>query len=191
MNYLAHLYLSEDTPESLVGNLMGDFVRGGDLSRYGEEIARGIALHRRIDAFTDAHEVVRESKRRISAGNRRYAGVLVDLFYDHFLAREWDRYSPEPLPRFAARVYGALEQHHALLPERLQAVAIRMAAGDWLVSYREVSSIGAVLERMSGRLTRENSLPRGIEDLTARYEELGADFERFFPDLVEYVHSVR
>jgi len=97
MNFLAHLYLADPQPLGLLGSLMGDFVKGPLGGRYPEPITRGIMLHRRIDTFTDAHAVVRASRTRISPGRRRFAGIMIDVFYDHFLARDWARYCPEQL----------------------------------------------------------------------------------------------
>jgi acyl carrier protein phosphodiesterase len=146
MNFLAHAYLAEGSDESIVASLMGDFVKGPLDARHGAGIARGLTLHRRIDTYTDAHPVVARSRARVSPERRRYAGVLLDLFYDHFLARHWADYSDLPLEGFTARVYAALRSSHALLPERLQLIAPRMAATDWLASYRHVDAVGALLD---------------------------------------------
>ena len=135
MNYLAHLFLAGPEPEALLGALMGDFVKGVLDERYPAAITRALALHRRIDTFTDAHPVTAASRARISPERRRFAGIMVDLFYDHFLARHWDEHAREPLDAFTARVYALLEQHDALLPERLRSIAPRMAQADWLASY--------------------------------------------------------
>jgi acyl carrier protein phosphodiesterase len=191
MNYLAHLYLAGDAPEAIVGNLMGDFVKGSALSEYSEPIRAGIRLHRRIDAFTDAHPVVAGSRRLIGPEHRRYAGVLVDIFYDHFLARSWAAYSSVPLPEFAARVYQVLRTHDRLLPDRLRRVAASMSANDWLGSYAEVVGIEAALARAARRLTRENAMAAGAAELTANYDGLRAHFDCFFPALVQYVRGLR
>jgi acyl carrier protein phosphodiesterase len=167
-----------------VGSLMGDFVKGPLSGRYGTEITRALALHRRIDAYTDAHDVVRESRHRVSTARRRFAGILVDVFYDHFLARHWEEYNDVPLERFTARVYSLLHQHRTLLPERLQVIAPRMAAADWLGSYRHVEAVGLALDRTGQRLKRGNALLRSAEELLAHYEAFEADFRAFFPDVV-------
>ena len=189
MNYLAHLLLSDPHPESLVGSLLGDFARGVDLALLSPRMRAGVELHFRVDAFTDAHAVVRESKRRISPPHRRYAGVLVDVFYDHFLALDWHHYAPLTLDEFARSAYEALEAHVPVLPERMAGMCRAMAAGDWLTSYREVESIDQVLRRMSRRLRRENDLGSGIEALRASYEPLRGDFHRFFPELLQFARA--
>src|SRR5262245_32979021 len=142
MNFLAHLYLSDGSDEGLLGGLMGDFVKGPLDDRYPPAVMRGIAQHRRIDTFTDAHPVVLRSKARVSAERRRFAGIMVDMFYDHFLARDWARFADEPLDTFSGRVYDLLARHHDRLPERLRRMAPYMIRGDWLGSYAQVDSIG-------------------------------------------------
>jgi acyl carrier protein phosphodiesterase len=187
MNFLAHAYLAADSDESLVGGLMGDFVKGPLDGRLGDGITRGLALHRHIDTYTDAHPVVAGSRARVSPARRRYAGILVDLFYDHFLARHWSDYSDLPLEGFTARVYAVLRHRHALLPTRLQFIAPRMAAADWLASYRHVDAIGVALDRIGERLKRGNALLGSGAELTANYDAFEADFRRFFPDVVGFV----
>jgi acyl carrier protein phosphodiesterase len=186
MNYLAHLFLAQPQPEALLGALMGDFVKGPLAGRYPPDLARALSLHRRIDSFTDAHPRVAASRARVSPSRRRFAGIMVDLFYDHFLARDWHRYSPEPLELFSARVYRLLERHEAILPERLRQIAPRMAAFDWLGSYRAVASIHVALDRMSTRLRRENRLHGGGVELEANYAALEADFQAFFPEVMRF-----
>ena len=191
MNYLAHLFLAGPEPEALLGALMGDFVKGPLGERFPPAITHALALHRRIDTFTDAHPVTMASRTRISPARRRFAGIMVDLFYDHFLAREWDRHAAEPLDAFCARVYALLEQHDALLPPRLQSIAPRMARFDWLGSYVQVESIHATLDRMSLRFKRENSLVGAGAELDANYTALEADFRTFFPDVVRFARASR
>ena len=191
MNFLAHAYLAGNSDHAIVGALMGDFVKGPLSGQHGTEITRALALHRRIDAYTDTHHVVRQSRHRVSPARRRFAGVLVDMFYDHFLACHWDEYNDAPLERFTARIYSALRKHHALLPERLQDIAPRMAAADWLGSYRHVEAVGLALDRMGERLKRGNALLGSTEELLAHYNAFDEDFGAFFPDLVRFAGSER
>ena len=186
VNFLAHAYLAAGSDHAIVGSLMGDFVKGPLGDRYGAELTRALVLHRRIDTYTDAHDVVRQSRRRVSTGRRRFAGILVDVFYDHFLARHWDEFSDVPLERFTAHIYAVLREHHALLPERLQHVAPHMAAADWLASYRHVDAIGLALDRIGQRLKRGNAMLRSAEELLAQYGPFEADFRIFFPDVVRF-----
>jgi len=186
MNYLAHLYLSEPTEEAWLGSLLGDFVKGPLDGRYNEDITRAITLHRKIDTFTDAHPVVLRSKTRVSAGRRRYAGIMIDMFYDHFLAKYWHEFRDEPLGEFSAKIYAVLDRRHNMLPDRLQYMAPRMAQSDWLASYAEVDSIHAALDRMGRRLKRENRLLNSADELLEHYPELEADFRTFMPQVLQF-----
>ncbi len=132
MNYLAHLYLAEQSREGLLGSLLGDFVKGRLDDRFPETVRRGIALHRAIDSFTDAHPVHLESRNRIGRQRRRYAGNIVDVSYDHFLCRSWTEYSNENLASFTARVYDILGEHRDDLPDRLRRIAPHMIADETL-----------------------------------------------------------
>jgi len=204
MNYLAHLYLAaapadlskrqaslaDSTDESLVGSLLGDFVKGDDHNGYSAGIRQAILIHRQIDAYSNTHPVYRRSKRRIDPAFRHTKGILVDIFYDHFLAKNWDDYAAVPLAEFTRRVYRVLEAHYDLLPPRLQSILPRMAADNWLLSYREAASIGLALAGLSRRLGRENRLHRGLEELRANYAGLKEDFRAFFPELVDYVAAL-
>lgn len=187
MNYLAHLFLADGSTESLLGALLGDFVKGSLRDRYTEGIRRGIELHRKVDTFTDSHEIVRQSKNRISPVRRRFAGIIVDVFYDHFLAKNWHEYSQEPLRHFANRMYDSLLENQAILPDRLQQTLPYMIGQNWLCSYKEIDVIDKVLNRMSQRIKRENSLKHSTEELAENYDQLQADFSSFFPDLINYV----
>jgi acyl carrier protein phosphodiesterase len=186
MNYLAHLRLAPPGDDALIGSLMGDFVKGPLPGGYPPCIAHAMVLHRRIDAFTDAHPRVRLSRERVSGPRRRFAGIMVDLFYDHFLARHWHQYSDERLDAFTRRVYALLAQREPTLPPRLREVAARMRETDWLGSYREIGAIHLALDRISLRLRRENRLRGAAEELQAKYDEFEADFRSFFPDLTHF-----
>jgi acyl carrier protein phosphodiesterase len=189
MNYLAHLYLAEDSPESLLGKLLGDFVKGQSIDAYCNEIKKGIQLHQRVDIYTDSHPVFRESKRLISPVNRRYAGILIDVFYDHFLAKNWLDYSSVSLKDFSSKVYEILKSNEAILPESLKRVLPNIIAKDLLMSYAEIQGIEAALQRLTLRLKRTNNLGSAWEELLTNYERFELDFYRFFPELVNYVKT--
>lgn len=192
MNYLAHLYLADNSPESILGNLLGDFVKGqAAFNIYPMTIKKGIQLHRQVDAYTDSHAVVRESKKLISNINKRYAGIIIDVFYDHFLAKNWSSYSAIPLNEFASNVYTILQDNQQLLPASLIEILPRIIGNNVLMSYADIQGIGNALKRISVRLKRENSLADATEDLRANYDRLEADFSMFFSDLTEYVYTVR
>jgi acyl carrier protein phosphodiesterase len=189
MNYLAHALLSHATPELLIGGILGDFVKGTVTDQYPPEVRAGILLHRAIDRYTDAHPLVHASRARISPDRRRFAAVLVDVFYDHFLARHWSRYSEQPLAEFTRQVYSTLTPHAAGFPERLQRILPHMATNDWLASYARPEAIDAALHGIARRLAR---FPRaavlrdGVQELTQNRAALENDFLAFFPELRRY-----
>ncbi len=190
MNYLAHLYFAEDTPESRVGNLMADFVRGPvDRQPYNGAVMRGMLSHVAVDRYTDGHDVVRESKALISPSRRRFAGIIVDICYDHFLARNWPHFSDEPLSAFIDRTYGSLRDYRGEMPPVLSRVIQHMVKHDWLRGYREVSGIGRALDGLSMRVRKPNTLVGSVEELEANYGEMEAQFLRFFPDLVRHMET--
>ena len=190
MNYLAHLHLGGPQPEQLLGSLYGDFVKGPLGGRFTPELEAAIRLHRRIDAFTDAHPRVRLAVARFPAERRRYAGILLDLFFDHCLACHWGDYADEPLPRFTARVYRVLAGE-AALPGRLALIAPRMAEQDWLGSYREFAVLERVLANMQRRLSRPAGLDGALAELERLYPVLLEDFRDFYPQLMAFARTAR
>jgi len=189
MNYLAHLYLAEDSPESLLGSILGDFVKGAIGNRYPPKIKRGIELHRKIDAYTDSHPMTRASRNLYSPARRRFAGIIVDLCYDHLLYRHWTEFSDLILDRFISRVYDILMTHRAMLPARLKIMIPVMIREDWLGSYRDLNGVEEALRRLSGRLTNADRLPGAMEEIKVHYRRLEANFLIFFPDLIHFVQN--
>jgi acyl carrier protein phosphodiesterase len=189
MNYLGHLFLSSPDEDALLGSLLGDFVKGPIPDHYSSSVARAIALHRRLDTFTDQHPLFRRSKARVSSTRRRYAGIMIDMFYDHFLARYWSEFHDDPLAQFSARVYEILGRRQAELPPRLQAMIPYIAQGDWFGSYAHWNSIDAALNRISRRLTRGTPLIDAAAELQEHYIELEADFRAFLPVAQAFVNS--
>lgn len=189
MNYLAHLLLSEPDPLARLGNLSGDFLKGADVRSLHPTIQQGIALHRQIDGYTDHHPLVRQSKARVEPPYCRLAGVLVDVFYDHFLAVHWQTYGVETLDGFVQGVYADLQRYQALLPPLLQRALPLMLADDWLTAYRQVSGIAMILERMAKRSRRSPLLASSICVLHHHYDALEQDFRQFFPLLTHDVQQ--
>ena len=185
MNYLAHLHLGGQEPDALLGSLYGDFVKGPLRGQWPAGVEAGIRLHRRIDAFTDSHAQVLAAKARFAQDRRRYAGILVDLFFDHCLATHWPQFSDEPLAQFTRRVYRVLAAE-AELPGKLGLIAPRMAAQDWLGSYREFGVLEQVLHGMSRRLSRPEGLLGAMAELERLYRPLSADFHAFYPQLQRF-----
>lgn len=185
MNYLAHLHLGGSTPHQLLGSLYGDFVKGPLDGRWPKGIEAGIRLHRRIDLFTDTHPLVRDARALFPAARRRVSGILLDLFFDHCLARDWADYAEVPLPTFTGQVYRVLADQ-AALPGALARIAPRMAEQDWLGSYREFDTLAAVVGGMSRRLSRPELLAGGFDELAERYQPLSDHFRRFYPELQRF-----
>ncbi len=188
MNFLAHLHLSGNEPEVLVGNLMGDFVKGRLAGEYPPGIERGIVLHRRIDSFAAGNAHFRGSKARLDPAFGLYRGVMVDLFYDHFLALHWGEYAPMALDVFVAAAYHVVTEFEEVLPERLKRV-VPVIFTELIPSYREVAGIERALGRMGARLRRENPLREGAGELVRHYGGLEEDFRRFYPEAMAYVRE--
>lgn len=191
MNYLAHLVLAGRTPESLIGNLGGDFVKGPLHDLFDEEVARGITEHRRIDAFTDSHPSVAAFRRVLIPDHGHYARVIADVFFDHFLAVDFERHTGEALDRFLANMFAAIDSREDLLPERLRAVYPHMRRGGWLESYAEIDGIRAALRGISRRLSRAPELHTAVSHLVTSRDELREHFEAFFPDVQAFARSLR
>lgn len=195
MNFLAHLYLADDSDESLIGNFLGDFVKGSidELrAHHAPAVAEGLIRHRRVDAFTDSHPEFLAVKRLVSPPRRRFAGILVDVYWDHFLARDWADYSETSLEAFTFRVYRVFLENLDRFPQGAAPIVQRMADHDWLGSYRTLEGIGSVLDLMAARRVRRGQVLTGsVEELRAHYAEFEAGFRRFFPDLVRFVGEDR
>ncbi|GGJ92866.1 acyl carrier protein phosphodiesterase [Pseudomonas matsuisoli] len=188
MNYLAHLHLGGERPEQMLGSLYGDFVKGPLAGRWPVSIEYGIRLHRAIDAYTDSHPVVIAGKARFPRARRRFAGILLDVFFDHCLAKDWSRYGAEPLDAFTRRVYRVLADEPAL-PGRLAQVAPHMAREDWLGSYADFAVLETVIRGMSRRLSRPEWLAGSFTELENLYEPLCDDFQAFYPDLIAFAKA--
>jgi len=193
MNWLAHLFLSEYNVEHRLGNFLADLAKGSARQELNPRIQQGIAYHQAIDTFTDQHSVVHRSKQRISDRYRRFSNILVDVFYDHFLAKNWLLYSPVPLKEFTAEIYQSFQTYPGQIPAPVREIIARMAMEDWLSTYRTVSGIETTLQRISYRLSRRMNrslmLHPAISDLTTHYSELESDFLEFFPELLEHLHQ--
>ncbi len=191
MNYLAHAYLADTADEFMVGNLIADFVKGRVGGRYGRDIADGIAFHRKIDVFADGHAMTADSRRLFRPDRRRYAGIILDICYDHFLSRHWTSYADIELAEFVSRVYALLQSHIDLLPERFRQVFPRMLAQNWLGNYGTLQGIERTLSRMSRRLSGDIRLDDAMPDITTHYGALETNFCAFFPDLIEFARNYR
>jgi acyl carrier protein phosphodiesterase len=183
MNFLGHFYLSQHDPALLVGNYIADFVKGKRYLDYPEDISRGIVMHRNIDHFTDHHPMILKGKKRLFPIYRHYSGVIMDMYYDHFLARNWDTYSSVPLVNFSKTVYDTIEQHWEFLPHKSQFMFPYMKSGDWLIRYATTEGIGKSLTGMSKRLNNNSKLELAVDQLHEFYELFQTEFTIFMPEL--------
>lgn len=189
MNYLAHIYLSGDSEETILGNFIGDFVKGNRHQQYPEQVAFGIMLHRHIDSFTDRHEAVRECIRLLRPGYGKFAGIVADIFFDHFLAYNWNEYSPYPLRRFAKNAHAIFLSNFGLLPLRVKQFLPFLIHHKRLESYAVRENLYQVLEIMSKRTSLPSNSGWAMDLLNEEYAQFEAHFRNFFPEIIHYVES--
>ncbi len=191
MNHFAHLVLSQPTVESTVGNLLGDFARGVDQARLPSRVLAGLHNHRAVDRFTDSHPLVIEMKHRFSPQRRRFAGIALDIYFDHLLITEWSKFE-EGTPEQAMEVfYCRMEAGQPLMPAReMQSVTRRMIEYDWFGRYRETNSIAEALDRVAARIRFANDFHNAIEDLQNNHEDIQGAFIEFYPQLKAHISKL-
>lgn len=190
MNFLAHIYLSGNDPQLTIGNFIGDFVKGGSLTgQYEPQVIKGVALHRAIDEFTDSHEVVQKSKNRLRPKYRHYSGVIIDMFYDYFLAKNWDHFHKTSLPEFAERFYLLLKENEEMLPLKAQRMVPYMEKGNWLVNYGKKEGLHRALSGMARRTSFDSKMDESIVELSKYETEFENEFFAFFPALVTFSNN--
>ncbi|MCG9681065.1 ACP phosphodiesterase [Vibrio sp. Isolate23] len=185
MNYLAHLHIAQHCQSSLLGNLLGDFVKGNPAHWYSPRIVQGIKLHRFVDSTTDSHALMRQARQYFGGKSRRFSGIALDMFWDHCLASEWPRYHKHRLKDFcddAERVVRI--ESPEVLPERFVIVSQAMWQGRWLESYQELENIEYALQRMSTRSPRMGELSRCFATLEQRYQPLKEIFHCLYPEIL-------
>ena len=183
MNFLAHIYLSNSDDLVTIGNFIADGIRGKDYKKFPIGIQKGILLHRQIDTFTDAHPTVRLSTKRLHKNYGHYSGVIVDILYDHFLAKNWSTYSNIPLEDYVENFYDLMGLHFEILPVRIQKMMPHMIAGNWLLSYATIDGIQKVLDGMNRRTQNKSGMHTATEELKAFYSEFEHEFTSFFEEL--------
>jgi acyl carrier protein phosphodiesterase len=187
MNFLAHLYLSGDDDLIKIGNFMADGIHGKRFDMFPTNIQKGIVLHRAIDTFTDAHPIFRQSTKRLHANYHHYSGIIVDIFYDHFLAKNWSTYSDEKLAVFTERFYQSLKDNYDSLTAKTQMMMPYMIDHNWLVSYQTIEGIEIILGKMDTRMKRNSNMRLAVAELRTYYSEFEQEFSCFFEELI--IHS--
>jgi acyl carrier protein phosphodiesterase len=189
LNYLAHLFLAGTNPEMILGNFIADHVKGSEILKYTENIRKGISMHRAIDTYTDQHPVVRQSIARLRTDFHKYAGVIVDMYYDHYLSAHWDEYSPVDLSAFTKTRYDILNTFQPILPLRSARLLYYMEKQNWLLSYAGFEGMQQAFTGMARRTTFVSNMENAVVNLKAGYIEFGTEFRQFFPDLQLFVKN--
>jgi acyl carrier protein phosphodiesterase len=183
MNFLAHIYLSGENDLIKIGNFMADGIRGKQFGHFPDDVQKGIILHRFIDTYTDSHDIFRQSTKRLHEKYHHYAGVIVDIFYDHFLAKNWTKYSDEKLEDFINRFYNSLHDNYSILTEKTQDLMPYMIERNWLLSYRTVEGIHQILTQMDRRSKNISKMQFSSEELKQYYTDFEEEFTTFFEDI--------
>lgn len=184
MNFLAHIYLSGTDPDVIIGNFIADGIKGKRYQNYPEGIRKGILLHRFIDTYTDAHPTVRKSTARLHANYGHYSGVIVDILYDHYLAKNWLNYHQQPLEDFVQEFYELLHTHFDVLPARTKQLMPYMINDNWLLSYATVNGISKILSQMNHRTQGRSRMDQAVAELQEHYQAFEIEFTEFFDQLI-------
>lgn len=189
MNYLAHLFLSGDNEHLMIGNFIADHIKGNKISKYSLEIKKGIELHRSIDYYTDHHPEFIKTRERLHTSQHKYAGVVADMLYDHFLAVHWRKYSNIDLTNYVSFCYGVLLRNYTLLPSRSKRILPFLMMQNWLVNYKTFEGLNRSFEMMSRRVKYTSNIQNAIVDLKKDYAEYNREFLDFFPDMLNFVEE--
>lgn len=187
MNYLAHIFLSGTDEAVVIGNFIGDYVKGKSYLNYPPNIRKGLVLHRRIDWYTDTHKVVLQSKKYFAPKYHKWAGIVVDIAYDHFLIKNWNKFCPVPLEEYKKDVFDVLRKYHPVLPERVKYFVPSFIQNDWVGTYSTPEGISNVLYRMSMRTPLPDESIFAAEVMRKYYVQLDSEFMTYFKDLIRYV----
>ena len=183
MNFLAHLYLSGDDEGLIIGNFIGDEIKGNKWQLLDEDVARGVLMHRQIDHYTDTHPICQEVSHQIRPYFGKWAGVALDLCWDHFLAKSWNEHHSSKLKDFSTSTYSFLKENKGRLPDQSRHMLRYMSQYDWLFNYSRLEGMDSSYRGLSRRIGRENSLHRGAEMIVAEHDFLEQKFNEFFPEL--------
>ncbi|OIP00647.1 MAG: hypothetical protein AUJ98_07360 [Bacteroidetes bacterium CG2_30_33_31] len=189
MNYLAHLYLSGENEPIMLGNFIADHIKGNKVSKFSDEIKMGIELHRHIDYFTDHHTEFIKTRERLHENHHKYAGVVADIFYDHFLSVHWKNYSNIALSNYVTFCYGLLLRNYTILPSITKKILPFIIMQNWLVNYKSFDGLNRSFELMARRTKYKSNIGNAVEDLKLNYERYNSEFVLFFPDIQEFAKA--
>lgn len=187
MNFLAHIYLSGDNDLVKIGNFMADAIQGNKIDHFPPNVQKGILLHRAIDSHTDAHPIFRQGTKRLHKHYHHYSGVIMDMFYDHLLAKNWNRYCNTPLPQYAATFYKSLDDNYDILAPRTQRMMVHLKKEDWLSKYATIEGISFILMQMDYRTKHKSGMTNAGVQLQQYYTEYEQEFFAFFEDMQKFV----
>lgn len=191
MNFLAHLYLAGNNEGLILGNFIADMVKGKAYENYPKEVQAGILMHRQIDTYTDTHPIFLQSKHRIQPLQGRYSGVVTDLYYDHFLAKEWANFSDENLEDFVCGNYKLLIKNFRILPERARYLLPFMIRQNWLVNYANLFPLSLIFDRMDKRTDYRSGMKTSVDTLRKYYPEIKNDFQLFMPEISDFAQKLK
>jgi acyl carrier protein phosphodiesterase len=189
MNFLAHIHLSGENEFIKIGNFMADGVRGKQYENFPVDIQKGIVLHRAIDTFTDAHPIFRQSTKKLHSRYHHYSGVIVDMYYDHFLAKNWTNYHSESLTKYAANFYQSLTDNFPLLTIKTQNLLPYMVEYNWLVNYQSIPGLERILSQMDQRTKNQSLMRFATEELVAHYDEFESEFALFYKEVHQFSNN--
>ncbi|PKA84380.1 acyl carrier protein phosphodiesterase [Ulvibacter sp. MAR_2010_11] len=189
MNFLAHIYLSGPDEGITIGNFIADGIKGRRYEKYPDQIKKGILLHRAIDSYTDQHPIVKQSTARLHENYSHYSGVIVDILYDHFLAKNWKKYHAQPLESYVEDFYEMLRKNFQILPARIQRMMPYMITDNWLLSYATIPGISKILAQMNVRTKRISKMNLAVVELETYYSEFEEEFTSFFDELIQYCEN--
>ncbi|WP_286262108.1 ACP phosphodiesterase [Thalassotalea atypica] len=189
MNYLAHLYLAQPNADSHYGNLLGDFGGMRKVKTLPTAVIKGLDNHYLVDRYTDNHDTVKQAKHLFSPKRRRFAGIAIDVLFDHFLIQHWSRFEASSHSQFKRSSYRLLTERIHVMPARMQHVIYNLTTNDWFNEYETLSGVGIALDNIAKRIRFANEFNGAIEDIERHYGELEAIFLMFFPQLIEHVKS--
>jgi len=189
MNYLAHAFLSNNNNDLLIGNFIADHLRGNNFTGYSQKIIEGVLLHRKIDSFTDAHPEFKKSKRIFYDGFEKYSGILIDIYFDYFLAKDFSKYSTIPLDTFSRKVYKVYSDNQALLPQSSSRFLEYVISNNIYLSYSDIKGIETVLTHLSHRIRHKVHLNESVLLFKAHESELQVNFDAFFKDVLKEFSS--